>query len=282
MERVAIIGVGLIGGSLGLALKKHGFCGPIAGVDKDEVLERARAAGAIDEGFAELESAVRGADLIYLATPISAILELLPRLRHLAPAHALLTDAGSAKSRIVERAAALFPGSPLFLGGHPLAGSEKRGVENASADLFCGARYVLTPVRRQDLETPAARDFLGWLERIGARLLVMDAEVHDEVVAWTSHLPQLVATALAAAVLEKVRGDDLQLAAAGLRDTTRLAESPYALWRDICLTNTDNIQEALDALLQKLEYLRDNLRSRALEREFEAAQELRERLKKLV
>ena len=162
-----------------------------------------------------------------------------------------------------------------------MAGTEKRGVENARADLFRGACYILTPLLREHLETPIGREFRAWLDRIGARVVVMDAELHDEVVAWTSHLPQLVATALASTVLEKLDGDNLQLAAGGLRDTTRLAGSPYSVWRDICLTNTDNIDQALSAILQKLEHLRDNLRSRALQREFEAGQQLRERLRKL-
>ncbi len=281
MERVAIIGVGLIGGSLGLALKKHGFQGRIAGVGRSQTLAKALEAGVIDEGHEELEAAVPAADLIYLATPISTILDLLPRVRQAAAAHALVTDAGSTKTQITDRATELFPGDsqgPLFVGGHPLAGSEKRGVENSHADLFCGATYVLTPARRSHLETPAAREFRNWLERFGARVAVMDAALHDEIVAYTSHLPQLVATALASTVFEETGEDNLQLAASGLRDTTRLAESPYSLWRDICLTNAENIEEALGAMLQKLEYLRDNLRSRGLEREFEAGMKLRERL----
>lgn len=279
MERVTIIGVGLIGGSLGLALKNHGFGGVITGVGRRETMEKARAAGAIDDACQELEPAVRQADLVYLATPISAILDLLPRVRQAAPPHALVTDAGSTKAQIADRGAALFSGNPLFIGGHPLAGSEKRGVANASADLFRGACYVLTPARREHLDAPVARAFRKWLDCFGARVVVMDAELHDEVVAWTSHLPQLVATALASTVLEKVAEDNLQLAAGGLRDTTRLAESPYSVWRDICLTNTENIEEALNALLQKLEHLRENLRSRALQQEFEAGKHLRDKLK---
>lgn len=282
MERVAIIGVGLIGGSLGLALKKHGFRGVVTGVGRRETLDKAVAAGAIDRGHPELEPAVREADFVYMATPIAVILDLLPRVRELAAAGTLLTDAGSTKAQITSRADRLFSGGPaLFIGGHPMAGSEKRGVENASAELFRGATYVLTPAHRDDFEAPAAREFRDWLERFGARVMIMDAELHDEVVAWTSHLPQLVATALAATVLDYARGDDLALAGGGLRDTTRLADSAYSVWRDICLTNTENIDDALEAMLRKLEYLRENLRTRALQQEFEAGQKLRERLRKL-
>jgi prephenate dehydrogenase len=279
MNRVAIIGLGLIGGSFALALRKHGFQGPIVGVGRRPTLDKALAAGIIDEGFEKLEPGVRHAGLIYLATPISVILDLLPRVRNAAADNALVTDVGSTKAQIVDKASVLFFESPVFIGGHPMAGSEKRGIENADADLFRGATYVLTPARREYLQAPAARDFRPWLDRFGARVVEMDAELHDEIVAWTSHLPQLVATALAATVSEHVCADDLALAGGGLRDTTRLADSPYSIWRDICLTNSINILEALDALLQKIEYLKENLRSRALQREFEAGQQLRERLR---
>lgn len=281
MRRVTIIGVGLIGGSLGLALKRHGFEGTIDGVGRRETLAKAVAAGAIDEGHEQLELAVRHADLIYLATPISTILDLLPKVREAAPAGALVTDAGSTKSQIADRAAELFNDAegPLFIGGHPMAGSERRGVQNASGELFRGATYVLTPARRADLDHPVAQEFRRWLDAVGARVTWMDAELHDEIVAYTSHLPQLVATALASTVAEKTRGDDLLLAGGGLRDTTRLADSAYSLWRDICLTNTENISAALDAMLQRLELVRDSLRSRELQREFEAAQQLRQKLR---
>jgi prephenate dehydrogenase len=280
MQNVAIIGVGLIGGSLGLGLKKRGFQGNIAGVARQkETLEKAMALGAIDQGFQEPEGAVRHADLIYLATPIAAILDLMPRIRTIAPAEAVVTDAGSTKAAIAERAAKLFDESPVFIGGHPMAGSERRGVESANPDLFEGATYILTPNSREHLEIPAVVDFRNWLERLGARVVVMDAELHDEVVAWTSHLPQLVATALATTVLENVSRDNLIMAGGGLRDTTRLAESAYSVWRDICFTNSENIADALNVMMQKLEYLRENLRSRALQTEFEAGQELRDKLK---
>ena len=155
---------------------------------------------------------------------------------------------------------------------------------HAAADLFEGATWVLAPSRREYLEMPRPREFQEWIERIGAHPLVMDAELHDEVVAYTSHLPQLVATALASVVLqgaagEGAPGDSLRLAGGGLRDTTRLAESPYSVWRDICLTNAENIEAALDAMLERLQALRENLRTRELQHEFEAGVRLREKLK---
>ena len=283
MNKVAIIGVGLIGGSFGLALKSRGFSGCVAGVGRSrQTLEQARARGAIDEAFEELEPAVAGAGLVFLAAPILAILDLLERVRRAAPENALVTDAGSTKAEIVDRAATLFSDAPLFIGGHPLAGREKRGVEAADAGLFMGARWVLTPLRRTQLETEPARDLLRWIERFGARPVILDAQLHDEIVAWTSHLPQMAATALASVVAENLEDlEDLRLSAGGLRDTTRLAESSYPVWRDICFTNTKNLEEALSSLIQKLEHLRDNLRSRALEEEFQRAHRLREDLRKI-
>lgn len=278
-RRVAIVGVGLIGGSFGLGLKSRGFNGRIAGVGRPETLASAKALGAIDEAFEEPEPAVAGADLVLLAVPIMAILDLLERVRAAAPESALVTDVGSTKAQIVERAAEIYFDAPLFIGGHPMAGREKRGVEAARADLFAGASWALTPRRRAHLETAPAREFLSWIEQLGAQPVVLDAERHDQIVSWTSHLPQLAATALASVVAENLFSEeDLRLSAGGLRDTTRLAESPYGLWRDVCLTNTEKLEMALSALIQKLEHLRDNLRTRALEEEFRRAQELRAKL----
>jgi prephenate dehydrogenase len=280
MNRVAIIGVGLIGGSLGLALKHSGFEGTIAGADHPAALKRARERGALDEAWEELEPAVAGADLVFLAAPILAILDLLGRVRRAAPDAAVVTDAGSTKTQICDRASTLFVEGPLFIGGHPLAGREQQGVEAANAGLFRGTRWVLTPQRVADLETPRGSVLLECIETLGAQPVVMDAEVHDQIVAWTSHLPQLTATALAATVLDNLDDpEDLRLSAAGLRDTTRLADSPYRMWRDICLTNSENLETALSALIQKLDDLRDNLRRRALEEEFRRARQLREHLR---
>lgn len=280
MNRIAIIGVGLIGGSFGLALKRRGFTGVVAGVDQGAALEEARKRGAIDEGHNELEAAVAGADLVLLATPILTILDLLERVRKAVPASAMVTDAGSTKSQICERAAELFDERPWFVGGHPLAGKEHHGIESASPDLFAGRRWVLTPHSVAHLETWPGRALRECLTRIGALVEIRDAEAHDETVAWTSHLPQLTATALAAVIEENLADpEDLHLAASGLRDTTRLADSSYRIWRDICLTNGDNLQEALAALAQKLEHLRENLRTRELEEEFRRARALRDRIR---
>ncbi|OFW00808.1 MAG: hypothetical protein A3G20_05465 [Acidobacteria bacterium RIFCSPLOWO2_12_FULL_59_11] len=280
IRQITICGVGLIGGSLGLALKKAGFQGRIVGHGRPATLEKAQRLGAIDSGSANLAEAVAEADVVYLSTPILSILELLGKLPAMVKQEALVTDAGSTKAAICDRANGLFPGKPWFVGGHPMAGKETTGVGSADADLFQGARYALTPYSRHHLDPPVVRAFVAWLDRIGARILILDAEVHDEIVTWTSHLPQLVSTALAVAVMENLKvPEDLELSAGGLRDASRLAESAYRVWRDICLTNAENLEQALTALTQVLEHLRDNLRTRELEQIFERANELRRQLK---
>jgi len=280
IRQVTICGVGLIGGSFGLALKKAGFTGRVVGYGRPATMERGRRCGAIDSGSSNLAEAVADADLVYLSAPILTILELMGQLPPLVKAGALVTDAGSTKAVICEKGTELFPGPPWFVGGHPIAGKESTGVENADAELFREARYALTPYSRHHLDEPVARSFAAWLDRIGARVLILDSELHDEIVAWTSHLPQLVSTGLAVAVMENVKlPEDLELSGSGLRDASRLADSGYNVWRDICLTNAENLERALSACIQTLEHVRDNLRSRELERMFERANELRQRVK---
>jgi prephenate dehydrogenase len=204
----------------------------------------------------------------------------MEKLPPLVKPDAFITDAGSTKAIICEKGAALFPARPGFVGGHPMAGKETTGVDSADADLFEGARYALTPYSRHHLDPPVVREFVSWLDKIGARILILDAEVHDEIVTWTSHVPQLVSTALAVSVMENVRvPEDLELSAGGLRDASRLADSSYRVWRDICHTNLDNLEQALTTFAQAIEHLRDSLKSRELEHLFEKANDLRQRLK---
>ena len=283
-RRVAIVGLGLLGGSWGLALKKSGFTGRIVGyARRAETREQALSAGAVDEGFADVTEAVHGADLVILATPVAAILDHLARLRpHLSP-QALITDVGSTKRRICERAAEFYAQRPLFLGGHPMAGKERAGLKNADPELFENARYVLTPLKAEDLDDGRVQAFRALVASVGARPLASDPTTHDLAVAYLSHLPQLVSSGLASLIEEKHMAEDLslELAASGFRDMTRLADSPYSVWRDICLTNTENIQIALDALIQNLEFMKDHLGDRELEREFLAAHRLREKLREM-
>lgn len=282
-QRISIIGLGLIGGSWGLALKERGSAARRVGCDKPEMLERAVAVGAVDEGSPEVATAVRDADLVILATPVGSILDLLPRLKSAASPRALVTDVGSTKRLICQRAREIFGDEPLFMGGHPLAGKERSGIENASAALFDGARYVLTPLLPNHLEDARVKAFLALVEAVGAKPFITEASTHDRAVAFLSHLPQLVSSGLASMVAGQGAEDflPLELAASGFRDVTRLAESPYNLWRDICLTNIENIQAALDALIDKLEAMKLHLSDRELERDFARAFKLREKLREL-
>ena len=261
MKTVGIIGVGLIGGSFALALRKAGFSGKIIGVSSPATIAKAVKAGVIDEGM-PLAHASAASDLVYLSQPIQQILETLDVLQ----TDALITDAGSTKAAICERAKKFKRGR--FVGGHPMAGKERRGVEEADADLFRGRPYILTE-REPELAS--------WIERIGARLVILKPEEHDRLVALVSHLPQLVSTALASSI-----GDDpgaAMVAGPAAVDLTRLALSPYEIWRDIFVTNANSIDAALTGFIGKLEGLRAKLRSPEMERAFTKAESAARKLR---
>lgn len=281
-RRISLIGVGLIGGSWGLALKRRAFAGRLTGFDRSPVLDRALALGAIDEAAPNLAAAVHDAELVILAAPVAAILEQLPQVKESASPRALVTDTGSTKRVILERAQQFFGDGPLFVGGHPLAGKEHSGIEKADGALFEGTEYVLSALNAQDLDDERVVAFRNLIEFVGARPYLCDAETHDRGLAFLSHLPQLVSTALASMIGDEDRSHSLplDLAAAGFRDMTRLAESPYEMWRDVCLTNQDNLQQALEALVRKLQAIKAQLAAGGLEEEFKQASELRERWRK--
>jgi prephenate dehydrogenase len=280
-HRISIVGLGLIGGSWGLALRSHGFRGIRIGSDRPEVLKRALAAGAIDEAREDVADGVSDADLVILATGVGGILDLLPRLSRAVSHRALVTDVGSTKRLICQRAREVFGKEPQFLGGHPLAGKERSGIDNAEEQLFEKVFYALTPLSPDHLSDERVRAFFDLVKSTGAHPFVTDPTAHDRAVAYLSHLPQLLSSGLASLIAEHSAEEflPLELAASGFRDLTRLAESPYAVWRDICLTNIENIQAALESLIQKLESMKVHLSDRQLEREFEQAQQLRERLR---
>jgi prephenate dehydrogenase len=250
LNTVAIAGVGLIGGSFGLALRAAGFTGEILGVSSPRATEVGIARGAISAG-ATLEEAAARADLLYLAQPVDRILQTLAVLGTMVRPECLITDAGSTKQEIVRQAAGLH-----FLGGHPLAGKEQRGVEAAEATLFRGRPYVLTP---DAPHSPATQEFRHWLERFGANVLEMSAREHDSTVALTSHLPQLVSTALAA-MLNGRRDENLEkVVGPGLLDMTRLALSAPDLWLSILSTNQVEVLAALDDFQASIEKVREAL-----------------------
>jgi prephenate dehydrogenase len=248
MQRVAIVGVGLIGASFGLALRKAGFTGSIVGVSSPRSVAAARQRGAIDIGMT-LEDAAASADLIFLSQPIFGIIETLKLLAPLVTPDTLVTDAGSTKTAIQGAAQSLRNG--IFVGGHPMAGKEQRGAEAADADLFRDRPWILTSCGNRPIDV----EFRAWLEKIGARIRILDAPTHDRLVAWSSHLPQLASTALAAALHDQ-QSEAAAVAGPGLMDMTRLAMSSYDLWRDILLTNQTEVGAALDAYIAKLQTLR--------------------------
>jgi len=302
ISRVTILGTGLIGGSFALALRKYTTGMHIRGWDRPDVVREAQGRGALDETFSgELAPALQNADLIYLALPIAATIDLLPEIARHAPPHALVTDACSTKVRIAQAADELFPGEkgPLFLGGHPMAGRELPGIAHADADLFRENTYALIakssepvvaglqtrPSSASNEPAPAPRisAFVKILEKIGARPLWLGAQQHDYAVGLASHLPQLAAVALAGFLYDRLdeNGLPITLAGPGLRDSLRLAGSPYSTWRDIVLTNQEVLSAALDLLARRLDDLREKLASRELEADFDAANELYKLLRSL-
>ena len=267
MRSVAIVGTGLIGASFGLALRRAGFQGSITGVSGAPALAEAVRIGAVDRS-APLAEAVAGSDLIFLSQTIGRILDSIRKLDPLVRPGALVTDAGSTKLAISDLALQCLSRCQ-FLGGHPMAGKEQRGAAAADAALFEGCTWVLTPSERADLETGPVSEFVAWIRRIGAHPVIMNAEEHDAVVCYTSHLSQLASTALAATIADCVPNTSLRVAGSGLRDMTRLALGSYELWRDILATNSAPIDRALESYIQKLEHIRENLRTRQAQEEFE-------------
>ena len=260
-ERVAIIGVGLIGGSFALALKAAGASGSVVGVGRSpENLARARALGVIDETAADAAVAARGADLVLLATPVAQTPEVLAALATALAPHTLVTDAGSTKRDAVAAArAALGARAAQFVPGHPIAGAEASGAQAARADLFRGKRVILTPLEENAPES-VARIEAAW-QACGAQVSRFTPEMHDAVFAAVSHLPHLLAYALVHAFGARADRDRLfENAGAGFRDFTRIASSNPEMWRDICMANRDLLQAeclryqaALDALRAMLE-----------------------------
>lgn len=283
-KQITIVGTGLIGGSIALAAKNHGLAQRVTGCDRAEVLERARQMGAIDNGSTDPAQACAGSEVVVLATPVGAILDFIDRIAAQLPPDVLLTDVGSTKKEIVERARASLgrDAGKRLLPGHPMAGKERSGIEQADAELFVGAVWLFTPISvgnasctagpggSSPTEWPGAK-WISLVEKLGAKATFMDVDRHDRLCGWISHLPQMIATAFASTLEDNV-GDDAEIKAIGgraLRELTRIAASPYSMWRDIAMTNTANIEEALLNMEQKLAYIRENLKSAGLREEFE-------------
>jgi prephenate dehydrogenase len=277
---ITIVGLGLIGGSLALALRRSGFNGKIIGVSRQSSLREAKRLNAIDEGFSyeELPSAVRTSDLIVLTSPISTIVEHLKVLgaaEDCLKKGAIITDVGSTKRSILQAGRESLPKHTFFIGGHPLSGSERRGMAAADPFLFQNAYYVLTP----DPKIPQVEvERLGtFLESTGTRVVVLSAEDHDRIAATISHLPQLLAVSLVRFLdnLGKNREHGIRLAAGGFRDMTRIASSPYSVWRDIISTNGDVIAEIMDDFLESARQAHTGLEDEKLSHNFSQAAQTR-------
>ena len=279
IERIAILGTGLIGASVGLALRAHGFTGSITGWDPNPAeLHAALRREAITVATDDPLTAATQADVILLGGPVFTILEWLDRLAPVLREEQLVTDVGSVKGALCQRAAGRYNGTGQagFLPGHPMAGKEVGGAENADAELFNGAVWLFTPCRESS-EASRNAQFRGWVERFGARLIDMDPERHDVLCAWISHLPQFVSTALAALLEDEfaANADLLPIGGRALREMTRLGASPFSMWRDIAHTNTDAIAHSLHVLEQRLAHLRENLKTPELRDEFDRANRFR-------
>ncbi len=272
-QRIAILGVGLIGGSLGLALRSNRPDVRITGFDEPEVLEVAKKRGAIDALAATPEQAVSDADIVVLATPLATALSHLSAIAHHLRPGAVVTDVGSVKQPIQHHAGQHLPDDVDFVGGHPMTGSEKRGIEHADQLLFENAVYVLCPRDRKSRGFAAVADMV---EGVGGRAMVIGAEEHDIAAARISHLPQLLAICL----VNQIAGDDTstQLAAGGFRDMTRIASSSFPVWRDIILANQGCILDELSRLSTTIERWRNRIAESdmdAIEERFQAAATLR-------
>jgi len=286
IQRAAILGTGLIGGSFARALRKYTPDMYIAGWDREEVARELENSGVANATFSgAIEPAIRGADLIYIALPIGVTLDILPEIAQNAAPQALVTDACSTKMRICTAAVDLFEeeeSNPVFLGGHPMAGRELSGFAHSDAELFQKTTYALVGPAQDDRD-PRIIAFTKILEKLGARPTWLGAQQHDYAVGLASHLPQLTAVALGSFLYDRLdeNGLPITLAGPGLRDTLRLAGSSYATWRDIVLTNREVLSAALDLFARRLDDLRERLGSRELEADFDAANELYKLLRSL-
>jgi prephenate dehydrogenase len=280
IQRITIIGTGLIGTSVGLALRSMGFSGTITGCDADATQADAalemRAVSEIVRGQEKTLASAANSDVVVLAVPVFAILDWMPKLAAVMKPGHLVTDTGSTKLEITNSAAKLFFGDgAAFLPGHPMAGKESGGAALGEATLFQDAMWLFTPSGKA--LTPIEAEWRSLVEKFGCRTMDLDAERHDVLCAWVSHLPQMVSTAMSA-LLEDEFGDADDMRAIGgraLREMTRLGASPYSMWRDVALSNTKPIADTLLALEQRLAHLRENLKTPELRDEFAKANRFR-------
>ena len=274
LEKITLVGVGLLGGSIGLAAKQRGVAGRVFGlVRREESIAECLAAGVVDDATLDVAEAVADADFVILCTPVGEMGELAAAMKPHLAADAIVTDVGSVKASVM---AAVEPVLPRFVGSHPLCGSEKAGVAHARGDLLDGAVCAVTPTEASDAAVVrAVTDFWNLL---GSRVVNLTAAEHDAIVARTSHLPHVLASALVNAVLAQPRAGERDFLGTGFRDTTRLASGEAGMWRDIALDNAAAIAAALEDLQTELGRLKTALSEKdasTLEKFFDEGHTLR-------
>lgn len=272
-KHITIIGLGLIGGSLASAFKRKRIPAYITGVDYPEIVEKASALKIIDKQYTldEIADSVGDADLVIVATPIDRILATIKAVAGSLKQGALVTDVGSTKHVITKAAGRILPKSVYFLGGHPMAGSEKGGISHCDPLLFENVIYVLTngaPIPQELLD-----DFVNLVENIGAKTIFLSSDEHDRIAAVVSHIPQIMAVTMMnyAAKLNRGNAAFLKLGAGGFRDMTRIASSPFTIWKEILKTNYDNINSGLEQLIQELQKMKSLLAEPQMEQLFDEA-----------
>ncbi len=275
-RKVTVVGVGLIGGSFALAVKKHRLAREVVGLSQRQTtLQTALKMKVIDQAYQDVKKAVNNADLVVLSTPVSIILGMLSMIGPHLKRSCIVTDVGSAKMAIVNAAAEHLPNPSLFVGSHPMAGSEKRGVQNAYPELFENSMCLMTPTKATN-RSAVDRVRKLWT-KLGAKVKIMSPEDHDKALAYVSHLPHVLAYGLMGAVPNEF----LSYAAQGFKDTTRIASSSPQMWNDICMGNSRNIINGLDAVVQNLSALRRAIvmnDSRTLTHQFKTAKTKRDKI----
>ena len=279
-NKITIIGVGLIGGSIGLAVKKRRLAKIVCGVGRRvSSLKKAKARGAVDIATLDLQAGIKNADLVIIATPISLVSQYalkIAALSHLARKKLIISDVGSTKEFVVSKLEGLLPENIHFVGAHPFAGSEKSSVVNASADLFQGSKVFLAPTKKTN--RPALNKIKKFWQALGSEVVVISAKRHDRLVAAISHVPHIVAAGLVNSTDKK----DIAFASTGFFDTTRIASGDPMMWRDICLSNAKNILKSIDNFKRNLDVLAKAIKNKdvsKLMQQFEAAKESREKIK---
>jgi len=276
-KKITILGVGLLGASFALALKKHGLCDKVIGFGrKEENLRRAKNLGIIDAFERDPSRACTGSDFVLFATPVGSFIDIVTRIKNSLRDGVIVTDVGSVKGHLVRTMESLMPEGAFFVGGHPIAGSARSGIDTADADLFNGAKCIITPTELTDKNALATVTAV-W-ENLGARITQIDPDEHDKIYASVSHLPHLIAYVIVNTVAD-IDSSFLNFSGQGFVDTTRIASSSPELWRDICLLNKDNLLESLDIFKKNLDRVSQYLRvydSESLEKDFQKARALRE------